>query len=64
MTSQDAILILWRSSWTFWKIQELLKINKKLIENIENISKLLKLNFWIEKLENKMYLKQIYVKIV
>ena len=52
------------TSWIFWKIKKLLKINKKLIENIENVSNLLKLSTSIEKLENKRYFKQIYVKVV
>ena len=58
------MLALWRPSWIFWKIKKILKINKKLIENIENVSNLLQLSIRIEKLENKMYFKQIYVKIV
>ena len=58
------MFILWRPSWIFWKIQKLLKINKKLIVNIETVSNLLKLSIWIEKRENKLYFKQIYVIIV
>ena len=51
-------------SWIFWKIQKLLKINKKLIKNIENVSNLFKLSIWIVKLDIKMYFKQIYGTIV
>ena len=58
------MLILWRLSWIFWKIHKLLKINKKLTENIKNVPNLLKLSIWIEKLENKMCFNQIYAKIV
>ena len=32
----------------------LLTINKKLIENVKNVSDLLKLSIWIENLENKI----------
>ena len=58
------MLILWWPSWIFQKIQNLFKINKKLIKNVENVSNLLKLSTCIEKFEIKTYFKQIHVKIV
>ena len=33
----------------FLKIQIFLKLNKRLIENVKNVSNLLKLSIWIEK---------------
>ena len=57
-------MIFWRPSLIFWKIQKMLKINKKLIKSIDNVSNLLKLSIWKQKIEIKVYFKQIYVKIV
>ena len=50
-------------SWNFWKIRKLLKINQKLIKNIENVSILFKLSISMEKLEIKMNFKKFHVKI-
>ena len=58
------MLILWPSSWIFWKIQKLLKINQKLIKNIENVPILFKLSISMEKFEIKMYFKKFHVKIL
>ena len=58
------MLILWPSSWIFWKIQKLLKINQKLIKNIENVSILFKLSISMEKFEIKMHFKKFRVKIL
>ena len=52
------MFILSRPSWIFWEIQKLLKINMKLIKNIENESNLLKLSIWIKKLEIKCVLSK------
>ena len=48
----------------FWKILKLLKMNQKLIKNIENVSILFKLSISMEKLEIKMHFKKFHVKIV
>ena len=48
----------------FGKFQNLLKINQKLIKNIENVSILFKLSISMEKLEIKMRFKKFHVKIV
>ena len=64
MTSYDAMLISWRPSWIFGKIQTPLKINTKLIKNIKNDSNLFKLSISMGELEIKMYFKKFYVKIV
>ena len=58
------MLILWPSSWIFWKIQKLLKINQKLIKNIKNVSILFKLSISMEKFEIKMHFKKFHVKIL
>ena len=58
------MLISWRSSWIFWKIQKLLKINQKLIKNMKNVSNLSKLSISMGKLEIKNHLKKFCVKIV
>ena len=64
MTSSDAMLISKPPSWVFWKIQKLLKINLKLMKNIENVSNLFKLSISMGTLEIKMLFKKFYVKIV
>ena len=58
------MLVPWRLSWIFWKIQKLLKINQKLIKNIINVSNLFKLSISIKQLEIKMLFKKFHVKIV
>ena len=58
------MLIPWPPSWNFWKIQNLLKINQKLIKNIENVSILFKLSISMEKLEIKMHFKKFDDKIL
>ena len=58
------MLISWPPSWIFWKIKKLLKINQKLIKNIENVSVLFKLSISLEKLERKMHFKKFHVKIL
>ena len=57
------MLISWPPSWIFWKIRKLLKINQKLIKNIENVSILFKLSISMEKLEIKMHFEKFHVKI-
>ena len=57
------MLISWPPSWIFWKIKKLLKINQKLIKNIENVSTPFKLSISMEKLEIKMHFKKLHVKI-
>ena len=57
------MLISWPPSWIFYKIRKLLKINQKLIKNIENVSSLFKLSTSMEKLEIKMHFKKFHVKI-
>ena len=58
------MLISWPPSWIFRKIKKLLKINQKLIKNIENVSILFKLSISMEKFEIKMHLKKFHVKIL
>ena len=58
------MLISWPPSWIFLNIQELLKINQKLIINIKNVSILFKLSISMEKLGIKMHFKKFHVKIV
>ena len=48
----------------FLENSKLLKINQKLIKNIENVSILFKLSTSIEKLEIKMHFKKFHVKIL
>ena len=48
----------------FWKVQKLLKINQKLIKNIENVSNLCKFSISVGKLEIEIHFKKSYVKIV
>ena len=57
------MLISWPPSWIFWKIQKLLKINQKFINNIDNVSVLFKLSISMEKLKIKMHFKKFHVKI-
>ena len=58
------MLISWPPSWIFLKIQKMLKINQKLIKNIENVSILFKLSISMEKLETKMHFKKFHVKLL
>ena len=58
------MLISWPPSWIVLKIQKMLKINQKLIKNIENVSILFKLSISMEKLETKMHFKKFHVKLL
>ena len=58
------MLILWRPSCTFLENSKIAQNQQEVGQNIENVSNLHKLSIWIKKRENKMYFKQIYVKIV
>ena len=58
------MLISWPPSWIFLKIQKMLKINQKLIKNIENVSILFKLSLSMDKLETKMHFKKFHVKLL
>ena len=58
------MLVSWQPSWNFWKIQNFLKINQKLIKNIKNVSILFKSSISMEKLEIKMHFKKFDVKIL
>ena len=58
------MLISWPPSWIVLKIKKMLKINQKLIKNIENVSILLKLSISMEKLETKMHFKKFHVKLL